>query len=895
MPNARLARVLSLASAAAIVAAPARAQWTPPIGIPAPSFGITQTAPPAPNPWTTQVPGFYYVEQKAGATNINNTYGTPAKPRISIPNPVPAGSVVEIHGFYDVAQSSPNTLVMQGTAASPVFIRGASSTNRPLIRRNWEVTGTYYILENLEFGPMPDQSTTGSLVVLSPTSHMALRYSELHGTLDDGGMGNENWNNGASRSDNIVIWRNSFHDNGDVNASFDQDVEGIHVGSYQSYVWVLENEMARNSGDGIQINGGETLKAFTNHIYVGRNVSHHNKQGGFWVKQAVDVVFSQNIAYAHRPGNSSLGHCLGGQYAPDWVWWISNFASDCDYGIALFSDWEDGHITHQFFIGNVISNIHASTPSIPNDGWSPAAITAAGGNERHFINNTFYDVDSGINVPSPFGFAEVKNNIIVNLSQPDGNHMNLEFGSVAGNPNTKFDHNLFFPSPRINLDGTKYLLTNAQMAMMKSINKDPLFRNAAAGDFHIAGNSPAVNTGEISPAYATFQQRYGFSILVDADGAPRGTGPAIDMGAYTTGGWGILFIDAPAYGSSSPTNSFQVKGWAIDKNAATGPGIDAIHVYATPSGGVPQFLGAASYGSSRPDVGAIYGAQFIPSGYLLNTTLPNGSYTLTVFGRSVVTGTFSVAVAIPFTVSGPLPRPVITLDAPLNGTTSGKTLTVSGWAIDLAGLSGTGVDKVHVWATPTGGGAQFPVGVATYGLARPDVGAAFGSRFTNSGFRIQAVMPAGTFNITAYMHSTATDSFTATASAANVTVNATDSNPQLQIDGPPPNSTRSRPFTISGWAVDTGSLTGTGVDMIHIWAFPVSGAPQFFVGAATYGLARPDVGSYLGDARFNNSGYSLTISSSNVPLPGAYDFQVFARNTVTGTFTVARVVRVIVQ
>jgi hypothetical protein len=145
------------------------------------------------------------------------------------------------------------------------------------------------------------------------------------------------------------------------------------------------------------------------------------------------------------------------------------------------------------------------------------------------------------------------------------------------------------------------------------------------------------------------------------------------------------------------------------------------------------------------------------------------------------------------------------------------------------------------------------------------------------------------------MRSTLSNAFTLTASATNVTVNATDSNPQLYIDSPGPNSTRSRPFTITGWAVDTGSLTGTGIDAIHIWAFPVSGAAPIMVGAATYGLARPDVASYLGDARFNASGYSLTVTSSNLPLPGAYDFQVFARSTVTGTFSVARIVRVIVQ
>ena len=157
----------------------------------------------------------------------------------------------------------------------------------------------------------------------------------------------------------------------------------------------------------------------------------------------------------------------------------------------------------------------------PNDDWSPAAITVSGGWERHFVNNTFNDVDSGINVASPYGSAEVKNNIITNLSQGDGNHVHIGFGSVVHAPGTAMDHNLFFPIPRINLDGTKVLLTTAQMAMMKSIAKDPLFRNPSSGDFHIGTNSPASGSGEISPVYATFQNRYGVSILTDADANPR--------------------------------------------------------------------------------------------------------------------------------------------------------------------------------------------------------------------------------------------------------------------------------------------------------------------------------------------------------------------------------------
>src|SRR5215831_18467159 len=115
------------------------AEWTAPIGIPMPPFGISENAPAAPNPWTVATPGFYYVDQtQPTATDTSNSYGTPAKPRRSIPNPVPAGAVVEIHGTYDNAQTSPNGVYSLGTATNPAFIRGTSAAAKPLIRRGWE-------------------------------------------------------------------------------------------------------------------------------------------------------------------------------------------------------------------------------------------------------------------------------------------------------------------------------------------------------------------------------------------------------------------------------------------------------------------------------------------------------------------------------------------------------------------------------------------------------------------------------------------------------------------------------------------------------------------------------------------------------------------------------------
>ena len=41
-----------------------------------------------------------------------------------------------------------------------MFIRGVSTDSRSLARRFWEVKGTYLIIENIEFGPLPDRSDT---------------------------------------------------------------------------------------------------------------------------------------------------------------------------------------------------------------------------------------------------------------------------------------------------------------------------------------------------------------------------------------------------------------------------------------------------------------------------------------------------------------------------------------------------------------------------------------------------------------------------------------------------------------------------------------------------------------------------------------------------------------
>jgi hypothetical protein len=114
---------------------------------------------------------------------------------------------------------------------------------------------------------------------------------------------------------------------------------------------------------------------------------------------------------------------------------------------------------------------------------------------------------------------------------------------------------------------------------------------------------------------------------------------------------------------------------------------------------------------------------------------------------------------------------------------------------------------------------------------------------------------------------------------------------QAVIDTPRDHAEVNQPFGIGGWAVDLDAPAGTGIDAVHVWAYPVDGSAPLFVGAASYGIARPDVAAVHG-TRFGESGYGLVVNG--LP-PATYDLAVFAWSDVVGTFVPARVVRVTVR
>jgi hypothetical protein len=124
----------------------------------------------------------------------------------------------------------------------------------------------------------------------------------------------------------------------------------------------------------------------------------------------------------------------------------------------------------------------------------------------------------------------------------------------------------------------------------------------------------------------------------------------------------LAVVDSPS-AHQNVTPPFAIAGWALDPAAELGTGVGAIHVWAypvtdcsddapgNPTGCEPIFLGVASDGGERPDVGAVFGGRFGKSGYgLVTTVLEPGTYDLAVFPWSTRRGQFAPATVVRVTV-----------------------------------------------------------------------------------------------------------------------------------------------------------------------------------------------------------------------------------------------------
>jgi hypothetical protein len=198
-----------------------------------------------------------------------------------------------------------------------------------------------------------------------------------------------------------------------------------------------------------------------------------------------------------------------------------------------------------------------------------------------------------------------------------------------------------------------------------------------------------------------------------------------------------------------------------------------------------QATSSAAWLSASPSSGSVVESS-PASMYIVAQTglLAGGVYTGTI---NVSATSPDLTMTLPIEVTFTVLDARVTIDSPANGATVANGLTITGWALDLSAPSGTGIDAVQAYAFPTAGGPQIYLGSASYGGARPDVGAAFGSRFTNSAFSLTVgnLTPGASYRLVVFARSTVTHTFSATATA-NVTV--TTSSAPAGPTPPDPNS-----------------------------------------------------------------------------------------------------------
>jgi hypothetical protein len=481
--------------------------WTPPIGIPTPSFGITQSYRMYDTPGNRNGNLAYYESPSSGyythyvdntdpnATDSGNTYGTVKTPRLTVPVDLPAGSVVEVHGTLYTYSNGPSGEVLLsgvGTTERPVFIRGVGS---PRFSKTFSIgyygSTQYFIMEGLSgFGCVI--STRPDPIVLD-TEYLCIRGCEFYGNENGGGIQIASYS--ANKIEQIVLHGNAIHDNGvwDPNIAVgDQDTHGIVVNGGVSYLWVVDNEIYHNSGDGMQVN------SYTDHhVYAGRNQSHDNKQAGFGTKTSQDIIYSQNMLYGGRYSSSSQGAGLYVQYDPNRVWLLFNDVYDSELGIVIGGA-DLGGGGNFYVIGNLIHHIHTDNPN----GWEMGKAFASWDSYGvTILNNTIYDTDGGALYKSRDKFV-FKNNIVYDFT--DAQAITLE-----NNQNNDISHNL--------------------------IATDPAFADPP-NDFHLQATSSAIDAGTSSGVVAEvcnrFQELYGIDIRKDIEGTPRPPGTAWDIGAY---------------------------------------------------------------------------------------------------------------------------------------------------------------------------------------------------------------------------------------------------------------------------------------------------------------------------------------------------------------------------
>ena len=233
----------------------------------------------------------------------------------------------------------------------------------------------------------------------------------------------------------------------------------------------------------------------------------------------------------------------------------------------------------------------------------------------------------------------------------------------------------------------------------------------------------------------------------------------------------LINIDSPK-NNDNINGMLKIEGWALETSAQNSTGITAVNIYDGPANGQSNLIGQATYGIARPDVANSLGGRpgFTNCGFTSDfdaSKLSAGPHNIYIYANNYYLGWQFAVVKINIGATGTTGQVsttssasssnqtikvaalsstntnssgskliLINIDSPSENSSVGGNFEIVGWAADRNSNSGAGINMVHVYDGPANG-PQNMLGVANYGIARPDVASTLeNANIANSGFKL---------------------------------------------------------------------------------------------------------------------------------------------------------------